>query len=454
MTTLRGLVFLIAVSIAGSSDRRGVAQQTLSSPIGSSSASVRLEPHESKVKFRLGDPIALDLVLAAESGGYQTFLKSSRIDFPKVNVTPAAGWLQVQVQSLESPEAPGQDPIRIPVLLNRSIVFQQPGYYQITITMNRPDPSSTGVRTPEPKACCRETTNAVGIEILQRNDHEESELVAQLSSLLEQKPDTFPSDDFTKQQKPLLDELQDIAKNPLAANPQRMMKLVDTMRAAEDAEVGRIKKQKESRRQTAIRLSYLQGDDAVRAKVRWILADPEDGEDDTGLLMLGGLAHSRNLQLQLQLLQTAWSDIGHVPTETLQSALQRTKASLNHVPFVLYYSDGVPRNFLPHPEVAAERQRELEELLPSLQQRASPNREQTMAFLIFGINPRDGLRLRTEIEKVFGGMSPAVQNSLLKTNWPGVCNREFPVPSEPLKSSCGFTEPTGSKIPARTPVER
>jgi hypothetical protein len=80
VTTLRGLVFLIAVSIAGSSDRRGAAQQTPSSPIGSSSASVRLEPHEGKVQFRLGDPIALDLVLAAESGGYQTFLESSRID--------------------------------------------------------------------------------------------------------------------------------------------------------------------------------------------------------------------------------------------------------------------------------------------------------------------------------------------------------------------------------------
>lgn len=452
MKTLRGLVFLMAVYIAGPSDRQGVAQQTLRSPIGSSSASVRLEPHESKVQFKLGDPITVDLVLASEPG-YQAFLESTRNDFPKVNITPADGWFQAQAQSLELQEAPGQGPIRIPVLLNRSIVFQQPGDYQITITMTRPDPSGTCVGTPEPKACCHETTNAVMIEISRRDDHEESELVAQLSSLLEQKPDTYPSDEFNKQQKPLLDEAQDVLKNPLAADPQRALKLVNTMRAAQDAEIGRIKKQKESRRQTSIRLSYLQGDDAVRAKVRWILADPEDGEDDAGHLMLGGLAHSRNLQLQLQLLQTAWSDIGHVPTDTLQSALQQTKASLNHVPFVLYSSDGVPRRSLPHPEVVAERQRELDELLPSLPQRASPNREQTMAFLIFGINPRDGLRLRTEIEKVFGGMSPAVQNSLLRTHWPGVCNPKFPVPSEPLRSACGFTEPTGSEIPARTPVE-
>jgi hypothetical protein len=336
-------------------------------------------------------------------------------------------------------------------LLNRSIVFQRPGHYEITITTRRLLPSRTGA----PGGCCRpvdwsETTNAVGVDILPRDEHEESVLVAQLSSLLE-KPETPFLDEWKKQHEPLIAELEDMLKNP-PADPQRTMKLVGTLQAEEAAEVARIEKDKEARHGTAVRLSYLQGDDAVRAKVRWILVDKEDGSDDTGLVMVSGLAHSRNLQLQVQLLQAAWGDIGHVPTGLLQSALQQSKALLRGEPFVLYYSPGAPGRLLPHPEVVEEYGRELGEIIATLPQRTGSNRQLTTYYLgtaSGGLNPADASRLRAEIVGEFAGMSPGMQNTLLGFRWKEICDPALPIPSEPLKSSCASTRPTETETPIR-----
>jgi hypothetical protein len=419
-----------------------------------------LEPHGKQTQFKLGDPITLDLVFTAKSPGYAVSMDGNRFNAPQdlVNVTPADGWFRSQGDKFGgSPEDLGKDPVRIPVMLNRSIVFQQPGHYEITITTRRLVPSRTGVLTPAPGVCCRpvnwsETTDAVGVDILPRDEHEESAFVAQLSSLLEKKPETPLSDNWKKQYEPLLRELENFLKNP-PADPQRTMELVGTLRAAEAADVARSEKETESRRETAIRLSYLQGDAAVHAKVRWLLADKEDGSgDDTGLVMLNGLAHSRNLQLQMQLLQAAWDDTGRVPTGVLQSALQQTKAFLQNETFELYYSHGVPGRTMPHTEVVEEYDRELGEIFATLPQRTGSNREHTAYYLLMsghGLNPANASSLRAVIAEEFAGMSPGLQNSLLGMRWKELCDPALPIPPEPLKSSCASTRPPGSEAPTR-----
>ena len=159
----------------GLSYRPGLAQQSGPiSPADSSGVTIRLEPHEKQTHFELGDPIALDLVLTAKSSGYAVFMDSNGFNAPQdlVNVTPTDGWFRPRGHQYGgSPEDLGQGPVRIPVMLNRSIVFQRPGHYEITITTRRLLPSRTGApggavaqsigarpQTPSGSTSCRATS--------------------------------------------------------------------------------------------------------------------------------------------------------------------------------------------------------------------------------------------------------------------------------------------------------
>jgi hypothetical protein len=70
----------------------------------------------------------------------------------------------------------------------------------------------------------------------------------------------------------------------------------------------------------------------------------------------------------MQLLKPAWDDIERVPTGLLQSALQQSKAFLQHQTFELYYSHGVPGRTLPHAEAVEEYRHELGEITATLPQ--------------------------------------------------------------------------------------
>ena len=208
MIAVRPLIQLTAVFAMGLSGRPGLAQQSRPiAPADNSGVTVRLEPHEKQTHFELGDPIALDLVFTAKSSGYAVFLDANRFNAAEdlVNVTPTDGWFRSQgEQSGGSPEDLGPGPVRIPVMLNRSVVFQRPGRYEITITTRRLAPSRTGA----PGGCCRpvdwsETTNAVGIDILARDEHEEGVLVAQLSSLRQDVRDLRRQSSWRRAPRPL-----------------------------------------------------------------------------------------------------------------------------------------------------------------------------------------------------------------------------------------------------------
>ncbi|MBB5061472.1 hypothetical protein HDF16_006208 [Granulicella aggregans] len=396
----------------------------------------------------MGDPITVDLVFTAMSNGYAVLMDGNRFNAPQdlVNITPTVGWFRsVGNRPGGSPENLSQQPVRIPVALNRSIVFEQPGHYEITVTTSRLVPSRTGVSAKAAGACCtyrNETTNAIGIDILPRGEHEESVLVTQLSTRLEKMPEPFASEAWKKENEPLIRQLENQVKNP-PADPKLTMDLVGKLQAKQAEDEARLVTQTQSRQKTATRLSYLQGDDAVRAKVRWLLMDKEDGSGDaTGDVMLHGLAQSRNLQLQLDLLQAAWDDTGRVPTGVLQSALQQTKAFLQNETFELYDSHGVPGRMMPHAEVVAEINREYGEIATSLPQRTGLVHDETAYFLMMHthlLNAADALTIRAEIARDFGGLTPTQQTMLLGMHRRELCDPALPTAPEPLRSSCAST---------------
>jgi hypothetical protein len=87
-----------------------------------------------------------------------------------------------------------------------------------------------------------------------------------------------------------------------------------------------LQKQEDAQREAAVRLAYLPGDDAVRAKVHFIADEREAGDaNPIGPIMRDGLPSSRNKQLQLTLLEAAWHDPNRVPTSELHNALRQAK---------------------------------------------------------------------------------------------------------------------------------
>ena len=81
-----------------------------------------------------------------------------------VTVTPATGWLRSHGSGTNAWRAPlGTKPVRLTVLVNRTIVFQQPGHYQVTVTTWRLAESSG-------KGSALRTTNAVDLDIAQRDE--------------------------------------------------------------------------------------------------------------------------------------------------------------------------------------------------------------------------------------------------------------------------------------------
>jgi hypothetical protein len=269
------------------------------------------------------------------------------------------------------------------VLLNRTITFKEPGHYEVTLTTERLRPS-VGSKVTSIEACepCR-TTNAIGIDLSMRDDFEEAALVASLSRVLEDTKEDAPGSEATPEEKAeFLKQFEELrntddsteAKKRREALLQKMSESVSNQLAAEQH-------QEDARREAATRLAYLPGDDAVRARVHFLVAEGETGEaNPIGPIMRDGLPSSRNKQLQLHLLEQAWRDPLQVPTHELHAALRQAK-ELMHKELVTDEAilwAGTPEE---HKAALEEYEGEINEIIATLPQRSESNRADTIKFL-------------------------------------------------------------------------
>ncbi len=360
-TIWTALLFLMG---AGGSAIAGQSVVTAETP------AVRLEPHEGKTQFLLGDPIRVDLVFTRQEPGY-TVNTSPYTYLPipdQVDVRPAEGWsrsrMAVAEGMIDTPVPAGREPVRVPVLLNRIITFRQPGRYAVTIKTERLIPPDRMNAAPEDAL----TTNPTEIEVRSRSEAEESAIVTKLYAEL--------AGAHKEVERPNIANIESLP-------PERLVQLMNEM-------VAKAEKAASDRLEMAWELAFLPGNDAMRARVTLIAAYRENGGGDPiEPLMVQGLPSSSDLKLQAQLLDAAWRDPSHVPTELLETALRQGRELLigptvaeTQISFRVL-GDPVARAKMQAEQSAIpkEQQTELQELVGTLSQRDGANRDQTICFL-------------------------------------------------------------------------
>ncbi len=352
---MRGLSKWLVMFALGVLSGRCVAQETaVSARADEAGAEVRLESENGRTQFKLGEPIKLELVFTSRTKGLSVNVTNYGDMAEVVNVTPADGWFRAHGQSGHdySTATPlGDEPIRIPVLLNQGIIFQRPGRFEISVTTGR-----LGVQR---------TTNSISIEILPADDREEAELVRSLSSQI--------------------------------ANTRG-----------------------KSRHEAAGQLAFLGGDEAVRAKIFW-LAKGNAG-DSAQREMMDGLASSRNLELQLELLDAVWRDVHHVPDSSLLSAMQQTRAFMRKQTLPGWQMVVMPQTDPASKIANEERQRDVSEIVETLPQRTGNNRRDAAYFLMecSGLSKEDEAKVRSVVLEEFRRMDPLAQAMLLETRWKNI----------------------------------
>jgi hypothetical protein len=332
----------------------------------------------------------LDLVFSAKSPGYvvltdpRTYLPTS----DEVNIEPTVGWVQTHsvfrgLGIIGETATLSSNPIRVPVLLNRTITFKDPGHYEVTLTTERLRLSEKlfNVSGDDCEEC--RTTNTVGIDLSTRDDSGEAALVASLARELEDPRRAGKSPGLSPEEKQefekVMEEQQRAPDSPEAkkhaeALLRKMNEIVSDQMAKED-------EAEEAKHEAAIRLAYLPGDDAVRARIHFIAAERETGEArPIGAILRDGVPSSRNKQLQLDLLEEAWRDPLGVPTYELQIALRQGKEFLHseRVTDEAVVWAGTPEE---HQAAMTEYQREINEIVASLPRRSESNRAGTVKFL-------------------------------------------------------------------------
>ncbi len=357
-------------------------------------AVVRLEPHDGRTQFKIGNPVVLDLVFTSRSRGYVVKTDDSpyRPLPDHIDIAPSGGWVRTHASFRGQPLTNAaanlvSDPIRVPVLLNRAITFLEPGHYEVTITTERLRTlenmmTATSIENCEP---CRET-NAVVIDISEPDESEEPALVASLSQELEDtaKP---PDRSLSPEQKEVVDQVEEELRQGFGsteADKKRQEILLQKMDDIAAHQQSAIEKRNNARREAAVRLACLDGDDAVRAKVHFIAAESgaDNGDPDIGIawILVDGLTSSRNKQMQLALLEEAWRNPQLLPTYALQTALRQARelTQRDWVTDDAVMWAGTPEE---HQAAVEEYQREINEIIATLPLRSESNREETIKFL-------------------------------------------------------------------------
>lgn len=359
-----------------------------SAPVGTrenSGAAVRLEAHDGQTRFKIGDPVTLDLVFTSRSPEYVVntdttpYLPVSDL----VELVPEEGWVRSHSsfrglgQNGSTLQHLGGSPVRVPVLLNRTITFQKPGHYEVTLTTERLRTSDIWADTTSLETCnrCR-TTNAVGIDLTARDESEEAALVVSLSRRIEEAKGPEQKEELSHE----LDARMRSADSTEASKAQTEA-LLRKLNDMTSNLLAAVQKQEDARREAAVRLAYLVGDDAVRAKVHFIAEEREDGEaHPIGPIMRDGLPSSRNKQLQLALLEAAWCDPHRVPTSELHSALRQAK-ELMHKEWVTDEATVWAGTADERKNALEEYQSEINEIIATLPLRTESNRTETIDYL-------------------------------------------------------------------------
>lgn len=351
---------------------------------------VRLEAHKGQTRFQIGDVVVVDLVFTSHSPGYavdtatRPYLPPA--DLPEI--TPNAGWIRSHTvltgqSMIDQPATLGSEPIRVPILLNRSITFQQPGHYEVSVSSERVRNAQNFARLTSLDSCnpCA-TTNDVGIDIEPRNKSDEAALVASLLRELEETKGIEPvglsqeqTDNFRRRAE-TLQMRPDMTEAEQKAILQKLNEVVQE-------ELATVEKRRAQRREAAIRLAYLPGDEALRAKVHFIaISDEEVGEGEPiGPIMLDGLPSSNNKQLQLELIEGAWRDPNHLPTDVLQDALREARELANGQTVTEYSSLWAGTSEQQRAAARKEYQDELNELIATLPLRSEANRAKTIEYM-------------------------------------------------------------------------
>ena len=360
---VRLLSVLVAFTLAVASSSMLLGQAT-PAPVG---VSVRLEAHEGRANFFIGEPIVVDLVFAGRTPEYSVNTSQYLyLPVPEVvEVQPADGWSRshgaVPEGLSETPAKLEGAPVRVPILLNRTITFERPGRYAVVVSTDRLVRSDLSGDTEA-------TTNALVLELRARSEAEESALVKKLYDQLASAPKIVKAPDLP---------------NPETLTLEQMNQLMTEM----DEEEQRATR---DRQEAAWELAFLPGDDAVRAKVVLIAAYTETGNGDgMALQLVSGLPSSRDIKLQADLLNQAWHDPKHVPTEVLETALRQGRELLAG-PMVIdsqmsarALSDPavMAREQAKSEKIRADEMAELQELVGTLGQRSETNREKTVCFM-------------------------------------------------------------------------
>ena len=354
MKTILNMLTVIALLVVIALGIAGAQQPAVVNHVDG--VEVRLEPKDGRAQFKLDEPITLELVFVAHTTGFAV----NTVVYPdmseQVDITPAEGWFRQREHSSHdylTKETLGETPIRIPVLLNQGIVFLKPGRYEISITTSRLMDTQDGTTWHLVK------TNPVSIEVAAPDEKAEADLVRSLSS-------------------------------QIAASSGK------------------------ARKEAAAQLAFLGGDEAVRAKVRW-LSDPGQEVQQE---MLKGLASSRNLQLQLELLQAVWRDPQHVPSNYVLTAIEQTRAFSRKQTLPGWTMVFSEKKDQASKLAQEDLERDLSEIVATLPQRTGMNRRETAYFLIFNsLSASEKAVVRPSVLAAFGQMEPMEQAMLLESRW-------------------------------------
>jgi hypothetical protein len=357
-----------------------------------SDATVRLEAHKGQTHFKIGDPVVLDLVFTSRSQGYVVDTDSTpyRPVSDLVELAPENGWVRSHItfrgksQNGNAQVNLDSSPIRVSILLNRTITFLEPGHYEVTLITERLRTSGgwtlTSLESCDP---CRKT-NAVGIDLSARDEPEESAMVESLSRELEESKNSQSAGELSSEQKEELlreVEVQRSADYSTEAGRKQAENLQRKLAELTINKLAAVQRQEDGRRDAAVRLAYLAGDDAVRAKVHFIADEREAGDaNPIGPILRDGLPSSRNKQLQLTLLEAAWRDPHRVPTSELHNALRQAK-ELVHKQMVTDEAMMWAGTAEERQTALEEYQAEIDEIIATLPMRTESDRTETIDYL-------------------------------------------------------------------------